>query len=64
MLTPLRLLARKFDGKLDQHPLNGRQALETHAVVSACYLSAFRRQSVEFPLPENSAFVIDPRFVS
>ena len=62
MIASLELLAEQLDGELDRHPLNGREALNTHAVVNACYLSALRRQSVEFPLPEDSAFVIDALF--
>lgn len=58
MVRSLQLLIAKLDGDPTPHPLNGRAALPTQAIVNAVYLSALERQKIGLPLAPGSAFPI------
>ena len=59
MLISLDLLADRLAGGTAPHPLNGRRTLQVQEIINATYLSALEHRRVEFPLPKDTAFVID-----
>jgi hypothetical protein len=56
MRLSLDLLARRLEGSLDDHPLEGQHALVSHEILTAAYLAAHQGNATPLPLSPDTHF--------